>query len=124
MRKSIYLPDATREEVLLIEPLITDTENKHLWLDYDAQRVAISFEIRDQHFDVGAGSIANGAHRLRDLRRAAVRHVVAIDHRDHRVSHSHPRNRLGHAARLVGISGQRFSFCHRAKGAAPRADFA
>ena len=63
-------------------------------------------------------------HGLRDMLRAAVGHVVAIDHGDDGVLHAHLLHRLGHASRLVGVGEQRLAFADRAERAAARADLA
>ena len=92
--------------------------------NYGSQRVAVSFEIGDEHFDRGTGPLANGEDRRCDMRRAAIRHVIAIHHRDDRVFHAHRLDRFRNAARLIAISDKRLSFADRAERAAARADLA
>ena len=103
-----------------------DVVCEHLGAGFDdhAKGVAIALEIGDQHLHRGAGFLANGANGLGEMFSAAVGHVVAIHHRDHRVLHAHLRHRLGHAARLAGVGDERFPFADRAEGAAARADLA
>ena len=92
--------------------------------DHGPQRIAIPFQIGNEHFDVRAGALSDRVDRLRNVKSAAVRHVVAIDHRDHGMAHSHSFHRLGHSPRLIGVHRRRHAAIHRTERAAPRADLA
>ena len=72
---------------------------------------------------LGAAS-ADRLHDRREVRRAAVVEVVAVDRRDDDMPEAHRRDRLAHAARLVGIERSRQPRAHVAERAGARAGVA
>ena len=93
--------------------------------DHLLDRAVLAEEIRRQHLDRGGGAArADGADGLREMLRAAVGEIVAIDRGDHDVGEAELLRRLRDMHGLVRIERARQSGLDVAEGAGARAGVA
>ena len=89
------------------------------------ERLGFSLKIRNQHFDARAWRAPpDFADRLGEDRRAAIRHVIAVDRRHDDVREVEGRDGVRDARRFSRVDGVRASMANRAVSARARADVA
>ena len=87
-------------------------------------RCRIALCVADQRLDPGArAAFADRDHTRRHVGHAAVVEVVAGHHREHRMLQIHGSDRLGNAARFVGLGRLRLARVDEAEAASPGAAF-
>jgi hypothetical protein len=100
-------------------------QNIRTGVEYGAQRRFIALKVRDQHLDARVRRAgANFADRFGEHRRAAVRHIIAIDRRDDDVRQSELAHGVGDARGLRPVDCARPAVPDSTVAAGARADIA